>query len=359
MINHEELMEILEIGMRAISTCNNQPWRFRVNGDELQIFMLRTKNFFLKLEGNTWIELGTMLENLAIGAAAKGYGIEYRLFERCGLDEPAAILRFVAGSAQGVTVDLEPLIRRCTNRAAYHETPLSSSVQETIFKACDVEDIEIQILTGRRKNRCAEILNHLENIRLGNRIMLEEVLPYLRTDEKEIALYRDRLDARTLDLDAGALKMMKIAKRNPKVMSFIYTFLGRLGLTSKKEFEKKIIKSGAMISFLLKKRDQQTYVNLGRVAQRILNNLTAQNIQTYTMVSGLYLLDLLKENLEIYSKREQLLLLRYQYDLQSLFDFTDKRIALFIRAGYAAAPQLRTLRKSVREVMIDSHGNAI
>lgn len=351
MIPAEELKEILHVGIRAISTCNHQPWRFRIHEDELHVYILRTKNFFLKLEGNTWIELGTLLENMSIAATVKGYQLNYHLQECCGLDEPSAIVTFEPCEAKAV--DIESLLRRCTNRASFSQEPLAKDVVESIYHACDLPHIAVQILTKRKKDQCAQILNGLENVRLGNRLMLEEVVPYIRTDVNEIEKERDRLDVRAMELSNSAIGLIQYAKKNPKIASLIYLWLKRLGLVSKNAFKKKLVQSGALIAFILERRDQETYVNLGRIAQRILNTLTAQNVQTYTLVSGLYLLDLLKENLEIYSKEEQNLLLRHQYDLQSLFDFTDRRIALFIRAGYAAPPKIRTLRKNVDELMVD------
>lgn len=356
-MKYEELTEILEVGMKAISTCNNQPWRFRIQNETLNIFMLRTKNFFLKLEGNTWIELGTFLENLSVAAAAKAYKIEYQLFERCGLDEPAATVRFI--SANMPPVDIEPLLRRCTNRAPYSETPLPKDIQDNILKSCDIPDIEIRILSGTKKKECADILNNLENVRLGNALMIEEVLPYIRIEENEIETARDRLDVRTMELNPTSLKLLKFAKKYRKAASLLYTILNYLGVTPKKKFAKILMQSGALIAFSIQKRDQESYVHLGRIAQRVLNNLTAENIQTYTIVSGLYLLDLLKENLEIFSEKEQILLLRYQYDLQSLFNFTDRRIALFIRAGYADPPRYRSIRKHAADVIIDEKGNSL
>ncbi len=210
----EEMTKILEIGMKAVSTGNNQPWRFRFHNEMLDIFMLRTKNFFLKLEGNTWIELGTVIENISVAAAAQGYRIEYQIFERCGLDEPAAILKFFADKLPAV--DVEPLLRRCTNRKPFSDKPLPKSIQEDIAKDCNFPDIATQILTGERKIQCEEILNNLENLRLNNIVMVEEIMPYLRIDPKEIEISRDRLDIRTMELHPRSQRFIRLAKNNPK-----------------------------------------------------------------------------------------------------------------------------------------------
>jgi len=352
----EQLTEILEIGMRAVSTCNNQPWRFRTRGEELDIFILRTKNFFLKLEGNTWIELGTLLENISAAAAVKGLKIEYTLFERCGLDAPAATVRFISGPT--VPVDIDAIMRRATNRLPYSDQLLPEDVQEHILKACDDPNIDIQILSGTKKAACAGILANLEAVRLGNRLLVEEVLPYVRIDTKEIESCRDRLDIRAMGYDPFSLKVVQMAKKYPNLVYLAQQAFTKLGGQTRK-FKRSLTQSGALIAFSLAARDQKSYVSLGRILQRTLNFLTEKNIQTYTIVSGLYLLDLLKENLEIYTEREQVLLLRHQYDLESFFNFPNRRVALFVKAGYADAPKYRSLRKQVQNVMIDEKGDPL
>jgi hypothetical protein len=272
-MEYTELLEILEIGTRAVSTCNNQPWRFRFHNQILNIFILRTKNFFLKLEGNTWIELGTLLENISVAAASKGYQIEYQLFEHCGLDEPAATVRFIP--KQFPPVDLEPLLRRCTNRDPYSQQLLSKSVNEGILKACDVPDIKVHILKESKLAQCTRILNDLENIRLGNLLLIQETLPYVRVDEQDIETCRDLLDVRTLNLNPNTISLIKLAKKYPQLHNFIFLCFVYLGILPKNSLKKTLLQSGALIAFSISCRDQENYVNLGRTAQRILNYLTA------------------------------------------------------------------------------------
>lgn len=353
----EQLHDILEVAMHAVSTCNNQPWRFRTRGEELDVFVIRVKNFFLKLEGNIWIELGTLLENLSAAAAAKGFKAEYVLFERCGLDAPAATVKFIP--ILPVKIDIEAIKRRCTNRRPYRADPLPASVQESIFRSCDDPNIDIQILVGTKKESCVEILTNLEMVRMGNQLLIEEVLPYVRVDQGEIEEHRDRLDVRAMEYDAIGTRLIRWAKKYPQLMFWVHQAFLSFGFSSRKKLAKPLNQSGALIALLIRDRDQNAYVNLGRTLQRILNRLTEQNVQTYTVVSGLYLLDLLKENLEIYSEEEQIALLRYQYDLQSFFNFHDRRVALFIKAGYAVPPRFRTLRKRVQEVMLNEKGDPI
>jgi len=356
MMTPQILTEILEIGTRAISTCNTQPWRFRYRGEALHIYMILAKNFFLKLEGNLWIELGTLLENISVGAASKGFQIEYRMYERCGVDEPAAIVKFIPANLP--PVNLEPVLRRCTNRRPYSQMPLPKEVQEAVIQSSASPDIDIKILSGIKKQKFAEILANLEDLRLGNRLLVKEVLPYVRIDEKEVEEHRDRLDVRTMNYDPFSLSLIKMAKKHPQLFYFAHQLFSRLGVQARK-FKRSLIQSGALIVLTINEHDQGGYVNLGRTTQRILNVLTGYNVQTYTMVSGLYPLDLLKENLEIYSHREQVLLLRYQYDLQSFFNFTSRKISLFIKAGYGDPPLFRSVRKRVEDVMLNEEGDPL
>ncbi len=358
-MTREELDAVLTVAIQAISTCNTQPWRFRYTDGVLEVFMLRTKNFFLKLEGNAWLELGAMLENLTVGAAAKGYQTKIVLFDRSGLDAPSAKVTFVRGEVPAV--NLEAVMKRCTNRNPYATTPLPPEVQASILAANDdPTNLEVRVLLGSKKNTGLHLLSNLERLRLGNYLLLREVLPYLRADEAEVATTRDRLDTRTLGLDTLTVRIIRWSKHFPRLMAFFFAVFSMF--TSRHETSKAtktLQASGALIAFSIRARDQSSYVSLGRVAQRILNTLTAQNVQSYTIVTGLYLLDLLKENLEIYSNREQRLLLRIQYEFQSFFGFADRRLALFIRAGYAEPPAFRSLRRPVESFYVDERGNRV
>jgi hypothetical protein len=63
-------------------------------------------------------------------------------------------------------------------------------------------------------------------------------------------------------------------------------------------------------------------------------------------------LDILKENLEVFSKKEQIYLLQYQYDLQTFFSFTQNRVALFVRVGYGEKVKYKSLRKNLDDLII-------
>lgn len=41
-----EIKKILEVGVKAISPYNSQPWRFKIRENIVEIYIIRTKNFF-------------------------------------------------------------------------------------------------------------------------------------------------------------------------------------------------------------------------------------------------------------------------------------------------------------------------
>jgi len=253
------------------------------------------------------------------------------------------------------------VMRRCTNRGRYSAEPLSAEVQQSILAANDDSpNVDVSILTRSKKDTCLRILHDLERLSMGNWLLVREVMPYVRTDLADIEAHRDRLDIRTLELGPFAVRLAALSKRYP---TFFGWFIAFFSLFVAGQVQRRLARtwaeSGALLVFSIRDRSQHSYVSLGRVVQRILNSLTAQNVQTFTVVNGLYLFELLKENLEIYSNSDQRALLRYQYELQSFLGFGDRRLALFVRAGYGEAPAVRARRRPVKSFFIDDLGNEV
>ena len=161
-IASSDIIEILEIGARAMSAYNIQPWRFPWNGDEIFIYFMRHKNFFLRLEGVYYLMIGHLPENITRGAQSKGYRAEYEILSKASsIDEPCIKLRLI--NVDGQKQNIAYLIDRTTNRYAYSTRKIPESIKQEILNLSNHENIVIRFSEDDEKERFADILATLEN----------------------------------------------------------------------------------------------------------------------------------------------------------------------------------------------------
>jgi hypothetical protein len=89
------LLDILDVGCRAMSPYNVQPWRFVRQGRKVLVFIRKYPGGLFEFEPLGLYSLGCLLQNLSEGARYFGYDMAWRLVgEKCGLDRPLAEVEF-------------------------------------------------------------------------------------------------------------------------------------------------------------------------------------------------------------------------------------------------------------------------
>ncbi|MCE1228227.1 MAG: hypothetical protein LWX11_01875, partial [Firmicutes bacterium] len=106
--------------------------------------------------------------------------------------------------------------------------------------------------------------------------------------------------------------------------------------------------------YVVECEDPPSYVALGRRIQRMLNNLAAVGVQSHVVLSGLYLLHLAFENIEIFSRVERDLILFALRDLENLISASSRRIAFVVRVGTCEQWPEPTLRKETLSLFLPS-----
>jgi hypothetical protein len=349
MTTESELLEILRIGTTAISPYNTQPWRFRVTDTRIDVFIIRTKNFFLKLQGVSHMTLGCLLENLVLGARSIGHKATIQLFDRpLGLDEPCASVELEPDPAE-IHVSVDHVLARSTNRKLYRRDPLPAEVRERIAAAAVDDNVTLHCSEGQDVIRLARILADLESVRLSNFKMTREALEFIRRSEAEMRAKPEGLDVRTLELGDSIVSMLGSIQRPGG-----HRLLKLLGMvrTATRRHHQQLVHSAAILTYAISDRQPHSFVGLGRIIQRTLNALAESGLESMSVLSGLYLLDVLRSNPEIFSRRETQRLSRARRALEQFFATSEENIAFVVRTGFAAPPSFRQLRRPVEELLL-------
>lgn len=347
---HDEIAKILEVGTRAINPYNIQPWRFKIAGDVLEIYIIRTKNFFLKLEGVFYMTLGALLENIREGAGFYGYEMNCEPFtEIAGLNSPCARVTF--GKRPERSPGISHVLARATNRRIYSRDPLPAEVKEQLQVLEENENIKLLISEGPDRDYLAGVLSDLEYVRLFNHKLIAEVFNFIRYCPGEVQQYRDRLYIETLELPPIVVAYMKLVKSR----LYLHELAKRFGFVhiAKLHQKKLLCGSGAIVTFLLRDRSFPRFVELGMVVQRAANLLAKHGLASMSVLSELYLFDVLSENPEIYSNQELRTLEKCRQLLSQFYGSPDRKAVYILRAGFAAPPTQRSNRKELKELILE------
>ena len=350
MIKQQEIIEILEIGTKAINPYNTQPWRFKINDNSVDIYIIRSKNFFLKLEGVMEFTLGALMENMNEGAKSKGYSIKWsKIMSIKGLDFPCVTATFTKNSI--VDYSVQHVLERNTNLQNYDSKNISATLINKLIESGNDKNIEIRFTEGEDKNYLSGILADLDWVRASNNKMFQESLNYIRFSAAEVNKHKDLLDARNLSMSNYAIKLLQKCKSN-KYWHYLVHLIGKVK-QHKLETKEKFINSSALVSFSIKTRSYENLVKAGATIQHLMNSLSKEGIASMPILSGIFLFEVLAENPEIFSDKHKNTILNCKWDLEQFFKLqqNQKKLVFLLRIGYANQVKHPSQRKNIADLL--------
>jgi molybdopterin/thiamine biosynthesis adenylyltransferase len=347
----DDFVEMVAVAANlAPSGGNTQPWRFEADDRELRLYLLRERTSTLDLSyRGSYLAIGAALFNARVAAAARGRLGPIELSSVTTPDELVARLHF--GADIDLTIaDLFPeLWRRRTNR--HHGTPgaISESAIASLRNAVESEGARLTCaLDPSVIATCAALLAESDRLRNLSPWLHQEMMSELRWPG-----YDDLstgIDVRTLELDAGDIAKLAVARRADIMEQLAAWNAGRaLGDITRERVQS----SSAIAVVTVERDDPAAYVRAGGAVERLW--LQAQQLGLAVQpVSPVF----------IYATEEAdyrtLMPAPFSESLTQLassFRATlgitpDARLGLVLRLHYAPTPTFRSARLPIADVLV-------
>jgi len=348
-VPHREIIEILRVGCRAASAYNLQPWRFRVSDHRVSVFIQKERGGYWDFFPITYFAIGCLLENIIEGARHHGCAVSYTLVSHTLSElEPVAELEF-RKSHPDEPYDIGHVIDRYTNRRPYHDTAVPEPVLGQAVEVFEDDTSAVVDVSGNRT--FIDCCTAIERIRFRNHFTFQEIINYILFDEDEASRSKDRLDVRTLELQAIPKRVLKMAQRRYVAQLAARVAGARLAARYQRRL---LLNTPTLLLFVNTNPDPASLVASWMRIQRIMNRLHRDALSTHLLCSSI---DLLKLKTKIFDNRELGRLVAQRQRLESLAGADADAFLGVLRIGYADPCPVRSLRKDIEDLIIqDAYG---
>lgn len=355
-LSEDDLNAIVTAGTQAPSGGNAQPWKFLYKNDRLFIFhdvhfsfsLLDYKNY------GSYLAFGAMLQNISLRSAALGYALHETLFPLTDDQRLVAVLSFEKKKEEQPYLHLEPTIgTRVTNRVTAERKLLPASEKEALQQAAAYTKGAKLHLFEREEDlvEFADIFSSVEKIRFlhpwGH---YDTFFKELRFTPEEIQSTRDGLDIATLEITNSEQAAMQIAK-DTNAIAFLNS--EQKGKAFKKITTKVVTHASAIGVLTMDGHKEIDFLNGGRAVERVWMEANHRGISFQPVSQLVFLSERFNDTGgSDFNKHEQNELRELITRFKNTTQFEEGRHPVFIfRFCYADAPRVRSLRKTLEEVL--------
>jgi len=340
---------LLRAALQAPSGDNVQPWKFRRDGDGLEILLDRDadRSFFNIRQTASIIACGAAAENIVLASGALGLSAEATL-----LPDPAREDLMAAVRLKPAAPPADPLSRyiwtRSTNRRPFSTRPLPEWVRTDLCERIgDIPSARLHLIDDRsRLRKLARVIYLADRIRTEHQGLHEHFTSMVRFDAKEAGQRRDGLPLP--NLEAGLAGDIFLRLTRPWAAMRIANAVG-LGRAVAMHSAKGILDSGAAGLVTVEGMEPRDFLVGGRALQRVWLAMEHHGLQMQPMTAvTLFWLRWLWEGPESFSVKHRKLLEKVWDGFQSLFpeaDFRSRGLVMLFRTGYGPGIRHRTLRR--------------
>lgn len=345
-MDHKDIIEILRVGLKAVSPYNLQPWVFQFKQDRLVIFPKYQDRGFLGNSQNVVLySLGALLENLSEGAKHFHYEMTYRLLRReVQLGEPLCEVLF-RKTLELRDYDISHVLARYTNRKQYRPEPVPLSLLEEIRSLFQGGTREILDITRNEDfiNLCAQ----LERIRIANLEFNEELIDNICYTPALAEKSRRGLDLRVLELPLLAHVVLRLVH-----IPFFRKAIARSRLAQKaaEMAKKKALHScSLLVAFKNEDGSPEASVRDWMAIQKILNLLQQKGLSSQLLGSSP---DLTKIKMAFYLPEERKILDQADAAIQKCLGTKMQYVLTLLRVGYADESRYKSLRLNPEDLLL-------
>jgi pimeloyl-ACP methyl ester carboxylesterase len=317
----EKLKFFLRAGILAASIHNTQPWSFEIKGNEVAIIPDWTRQLphTDPSAHHLFTSIGCAITNIEVAAAYWGFTVEIRL-QSAASKKPFITLTFHPTKQKSSLNELCPSItKRYSNKSPYLLKPIPSDILATV-SSLKVGQSEAWVTSDHASIMQAAILQEEAVIADATPVAFKnELAHWLRPNNS----------AGFDGMPGFVVGMTQPQSIVGKFMLPKVPFTGKI-LGGK---DRHAITTSPTCGLLVSSgNDLMSYVELGRLYERVALTLTSYNISCTPMHSIAY-----------YPKAQSF--------LQSAFDYHDKKPKFFFRAGYSGNTPYHSPRRSLEHVL--------
>ena len=217
-------------------------------------------------DSELWISLVCALENLVLAAREHGLDAGVDLFPD-DAREAGARVTLGAGSARPDPRLVAAIPERQTTRSRYDGAPLPPETLGALEAASAQEDVQFQLLTGRRdRERVLELLMDATTAQLADPAFRGELAAWMRFSAREVVQHQDGLTMPALGLPLmprwlgeTALRLV-VSRRTHATPGFVRS-------------------ASALMVFSADRDDPEAWLNVGRSFERVALRATALGVR--------------------------------------------------------------------------------
>ncbi len=341
---NETIRSILNIAVQAPSGDNCQPWRFRIEGDSLQIFEIkdRDESLYNHNSTSTYIAHGALLENIDIAARYLGYQIEQTLFPPSVKAEHIATITFspVAKSVNNDIFFAIPL--RCTNRKPYSTSPLEEVEHSALSSIVCEPGVKIVLIADDRRKKIAKAVSANEELLFANKLLHNFFFEHITWDSDVYNEKRLGFPINSLEIPRVIHPLLK-GLSSWSAMSILNAlhFPSLIAAGNLKTYSS-CAEMGAIL--LPATCSREDIVASGKVLERAWLTATSLGLNFQPLMGITLLHHALRNSKTLFSPSEAKII-RENYDsLRDIFRSGDSIIIGVFRVGKGGGPSDRTLR---------------
>lgn len=350
-MNQSELIKLVENGILAPSADNLQPWKFRIAGSQIDLFLdpKYTQNFCDERLLAPYLSAGAVIENMRVAAAEHQYGLTLSYFPNSNDPTFVATLRLAENDSHNAS-HFPVLRQRITNRKFYLGKKINESIYSKLERLVQMEkDFKLIWIkkNDERYRQLSRILGQADQLRFEHQRLHREFMNTMRFAKQA----KDGLDYRTLEAGPASVFLFKLISSwnrlrllNVIGISRLFNFYTQLQLNSSEA-------CGLIVS---KNHIAMDYVVGGEIMERLWHEVTFQNLSIQPMEAlPIFLIQLKETGCPEFDPKQKRELMELKEAFYSLFPIQESNGLIFLfRMGYAHPPKVRSLRRDVESFLV-------
>ncbi|MEK7555410.1 MAG: hypothetical protein AAB516_01160 [Patescibacteria group bacterium] len=352
----QDILKIIEYGIMAPSVDNNQPWYFKTDKKSIYVYLdedrKKTGEFLHTENALDLICLGALLENIKIASSHLGYLPEIINFPDKKYKNLIARVNLSINKKKASHPFYLFIPQRATNRTRYQNCRINETIKNTTLDIAKQNNANLYWVDDRASiKKIANAASLFDFVLWNNNEKRNDLLKWLRLDEKEAYLTKDGLFLETLGLN--------------KFKKILFNFFAKISRTSILArwiiginscfHQRGLIKaSSAVLILTMPNASDIDYLKGGQILQNIWLYLTSEKIACQPIAGALYLLmyEFFPEKMgELRPWHRKIAKKCFrEFSLNSKISENNALICL-LRIGCAEIPKIKSLRRPIKEVI--------